>query len=153
MPTNRICQICRVPVDKHTFPLRGNICIECEYSYGLDIMSSAKGTVILMGGRNKDWLSAIRYSGNYPLTFNFVLNKNGHHIQCAFCGNFINEKRITRDHIWPKSKGGLIKVPACRNCNEAKADTKPIDFAIWYAKEKRDFAMIPMGYDPEEDDP
>ncbi len=132
--------------------MRGNVCIECEYDYGLDITTGPRGTVI-MGGRNKDWLSAIRHSGNYPLTFNFVLQRIGHHIQCAYCGRFINEKRITRDHSWPKSKGGIIKVPSCRPCNEAKANMKPIDFGLWWAKEGRDIATIPIGYNEEEDDP
>ena len=106
-----------------------------------------------MGGRNKDWLSSIKYSGNYPLSFNFVLQRIDHHIQCSFCGRFINERNITRDHIYPKSKGGLIKVPACRPCNEAKADMLPIDFGFWWAEEGYDVAVIPIGYDEQLDDP
>lgn len=125
--------------------------MECELTYGLDIVSTKKGTII-MGGRNKDWIRSVRYSGNYSLNFNFVLVRNDHHIQCSYCGKFVNEKKITRDHVYPKSKGGLIKSPACKNCNEDKADMKPIEFAIWFSKIGRDLATIPIGFD-EFDDP
>lgn len=79
----------------------------------------------------KDWYRAARASGHYPLTFNFVFIKHDKHIQCSYCGRFVLEKHITKDHVWPKSKGGLIKTPSCLGCNIAKEDKKPIEFAIW----------------------
>lgn len=45
--------------------------------------------------------------------------------RCHYCG----QAATTRDHIVPKSKGGgdghWNLVPACKKCNQAKADTDP----------------------------
>lgn len=89
--------------------------------------------------------------GHYPLTYNFVLKKSDRHIQCYLCGMPTPEKRITKDHVYPKSKGGIIKAPACLNCNIAKEDMLPIDFAILYTKEGKAIPSVPIGYDPEEE--
>jgi hypothetical protein len=59
---------------------------------------------------------------------------------------FIHGKSITKDHVYPKSKGGEIKTPACMNCNIVKEDMKPIDFAIFAFKTGIDIAVIPIGY-------
>ena len=46
--------------------------------------------------------------------------------QCYYCRDSLNDKNRTRDHIIPKSKGGLLsngnKVFACRTCNKWKGD-------------------------------
>ena len=34
----------------------------------------------------------------------------------------------TRDHFWPRSKGGTQCVIACRRCNEMKGDQLPNEF-------------------------
>ena len=31
----------------------------------------------------------------------------------------------TRDHVFPKSRGGIYTVPCCLRCNNMKADTTP----------------------------
>lgn len=47
---------------------------------------------------------------------------------CAYCGHpmrrrGVGETSATKDHIVPKSHGGrFVKIPACRKCNQAKAD-------------------------------
>lgn len=47
--------------------------------------------------------------------------------RCAYC--LKRTKKLTRDHLIPKSKGGLSTpdnlVPACEQCNQQKMD-KPI---------------------------
>lgn len=88
-----------------------------------------------MPNPKKDWVRAARASGYYPLTFNFVLIKQNKTVQCSYCGAFIRDKEITRDHVWPKSLGGVIKAPACGPCNTLKEDMKPIQFAL-YASDK-----------------
>lgn len=86
-----------------------------------------------------------KHSGNFPLTFNFVHLRDGRHIQCSFCGRFIYYRDITRDHVYPKSKGGTIKAPACEKCNTRKKDMKPIEWAIYAAKHREDMAVLPIG--------
>jgi len=52
---------------------------------------------------------------------------------CEYCGTFT---RLTKDHIWPKSKGGtsdpsnLAKV--CVPCNSRKGDMEPIIYFQLY---------------------
>jgi hypothetical protein len=60
------------------------------------------------------------------------------------------EKQVTKDHVYPKSRGGMIKAPACLHCNIAKEDMLPIDFAILYTKEGKAIPSVPIGYDPED---
>lgn len=69
-------------------------------------------------------------SGFYPYEYNFLFGRRDGIIQCSYCGIFFPNRLITRDHVYPKSKGGQFTSPACYPCNEAKADTLPIEWAI-----------------------
>jgi len=46
--------------------------------------------------------------------------------QCYYCRDSLNDHNRTKDHIWPKSKGGTLhrdnKVYACRRCNKSKGN-------------------------------
>lgn len=48
------------------------------------------------------------------------------HNMCAYCGKIFKSLDLTRDHVIPRSKGGLDKwtnvVTACGNCNHKKDD-------------------------------
>lgn len=52
------------------------------------------------------------------------------HYMCAYCGKLFKELHLTRDHIQPRSKGGVDKwtnvVTACEGCNHRK-DDKTLD--------------------------
>jgi len=53
---------------------------------------------------------------------------------CFWCGRKTRQgkgrsERLTKDHYVPKSKGGKFIVPACYQCNQAKAARMPSDFA------------------------
>lgn len=98
-------------------------------------------------GRKKDVYRAAKGSGFFPLTFNFVYLEDGCFIQCAYCGLFVNYRHVTRDHVYPKSKGGLIKTPACIHCNDAKEDMLPLEWALYAYKHGLDIATIPIGAD------
>jgi hypothetical protein len=45
---------------------------------------------------------------------------------CAYCGDIFKELQLTRDHVVPRSRGGLDKwencVTACEKCNHRKDD-------------------------------
>lgn len=48
---------------------------------------------------------------------------------CAYCGNVFGDSKLTRDHILPKSRGGLDTwtnlVTCCTSCNQYKDDRTP----------------------------
>jgi hypothetical protein len=48
---------------------------------------------------------------------------------CAYCGNIFTGSKLTRDHVKPRSKGGLDiwenVVSSCRSCNQKKDDMTP----------------------------
>ena len=69
--------------------------------------------------------------GFFPYNFNFVFGKRGETAQCSYCGKFLLMRQMTRDHVWPKSLGGIITTTACYECNFKKKNVKPIDFAVW----------------------
>jgi hypothetical protein len=118
------------------FPSWGIICFDCEVTYNSAIIVN-KGKVSIMG-RKKDWLKTARGSGHYPMSFNFVHQISTKFVQCSYCGCDVPDKDVTRDHVYPKSKGGVIKAPCCINCNIVKEDKKPIEWALF---------AFEMGYD------
>lgn len=95
--------------------------------------------------RNKDIFRAAIGSGHFPLTFNFVYRRDGRFIQCYGCGKYVYYRQITRDHVYPKSKGGQLKAPACIDCNIKKENMLPIEWAIYAHKHNLDAATIPLG--------
>ena len=66
-----------------------------------------------------------------PLTNEHLFLRDGH--RCAYCGRHRRElgvrERLTRDHLIPRSKGGLDVwlnvVAACSSCNHRKDDRPP----------------------------
>jgi 5-methylcytosine-specific restriction endonuclease McrA len=51
---------------------------------------------------------------------------------CAYCSTKIDEMSRTVDHLYPKSRGGVLsnknKVPACKDCNQLKGDLSITEF-------------------------
>lgn len=62
-----------------------------------------------------------------PLTNRTLFGRDRH--LCAYCGSQYGRKQLTRDHIVPRSKGGVDKwdnvVTACVGCNQWKRDRTP----------------------------
>lgn len=62
---------------------------------------------------------------NNPALTNYSLFERDNY-QCMYCGHFFKTRELTRDHILPKSKGGMDDwmnvVAACRRCNQFKGD-------------------------------
>lgn len=71
-----------------------------------------------------------RRSGFYPYEYNFLFGRRDGIVQCSYCGEFLPTKKISRDHVYPKSRGGQLTTPACYRCNETKADMLPIEWAL-----------------------
>jgi hypothetical protein len=53
---------------------------------------------------------------------------------CWYCGDWLFEGIKTKDHFWPKSRGGRLMVRCCKNCNGMKGHMTPLIF-IAYVKE------------------
>ena len=62
---------------------------------------------------------------NNPALTNYSLLERDNY-QCMYCGHFFKRRELTRDHILPKSRGGIDDwmnvVAACRRCNQFKGD-------------------------------
>ena len=56
-----------------------------------------------------------------------ILERDDH--QCQYCGKSLTLKTMTRDHVFPKHKGGRAKddnvVAACLDCNQKKGGRTP----------------------------
>ena len=48
--------------------------------------------------------------------------------RCFYCGCFININDFHVDHFYPRCDGGLIKVPACPECNMCKSNLSIEEF-------------------------
>ena len=59
---------------------------------------------------------------------NFLLFRRDHNI-CAYCGDEFESNDLTRDHVYPKARGGTNawenSVTACKSCNHRKACRTP----------------------------
>ena len=60
-----------------------------------------------------------------PMLNNTELFRRDHHL-CAYCGKKFGDNSLSRDHVHPRSKGGLDVwenvVTACHRCNQRKDD-------------------------------
>lgn len=81
-------------------------------------------------------------NGFYPYEFNFLYYSKEDALQCSYCGIVLPSRRLTKDHIYPKSRGGCITTPCCNACNQAKGDKKPIEWAIFYSQRELDLAHL-----------
>lgn len=68
----------------------------------------------------------------HQLFLRSLADKHGN--RCAYCGCSFDCMTITADHVNPLSKGGSRAsgniVPACRDCNLAKADSSVKQFRL-----------------------
>lgn len=66
----------------------------------------------------------VRYRTHYPLSNRTLFARDGY--LCMYCGKAHHASELTRDHIVPRSRGGLDSwenvVAACRRCNQFKGD-------------------------------
>jgi 5-methylcytosine-specific restriction endonuclease McrA len=64
-----------------------------------------------------------------------------HKGKCGICGERVNPRRFTLDHIIPLSKGGTHEYanvqPAHRECNQLKDDKMPGQVVIPFRKKSR----------------
>ena len=60
-----------------------------------------------------------------PLTNVGLFHRDNH--QCMYCGNYFSYSELSRDHVFPSSKGGQDRwenvVAACKRCNQRKGDS------------------------------
>lgn len=66
----------------------------------------------------------------FPMDFNFLFKIQENQFQCSYCGIFVSGKELTKDHVYPKSKGGGSITTSCDPCNVRKQDMKPIQWAL-----------------------
>ena len=77
-------------------------------------------------GGNKVWVIIIR--------FVVMISKGGVDLSvCAYCKTQLDDYSRTVDHLWPKSRGGVLsnenKVPCWGDCNKMKGSMSIIEFS------------------------
>lgn len=63
-----------------------------------------------------------------------MISKNGVDLSvCAYCKTQLDEYSFTSDHLYPKSRGGILsnknKVPCCGDCNKMKGSMSVVEFS------------------------
>ena len=112
----------------------------CLYSRELVVWTLGESILRLRGGHSRfdgtqsvlDVHSIIACDGRVvpvdrsvpPLTNNALFARD--HNVCLYCGGSFSDAALTRDHVVPKSRGGLDRwdnvVAACKRCNHHKGN-------------------------------
>lgn len=73
-------------------------------------------------------------------------NVHGCGVLCTYCDREMipySDSHPTRDHVYPKSRGGHITVWACGTCNQLKRDMMPDEWKDFMAENPRWWAKQP----------
>jgi 5-methylcytosine-specific restriction endonuclease McrA len=94
--------------------------------YSERIIRTAEGMIVKIPAVMKLMkLIRILYRTKVPFSKRNVFIRDG--FQCAYCGK--EDRRLTLDHIIPRSKGGINEfencVAACQSCNNLKSNRTP----------------------------
>ena len=52
---------------------------------------------------------------------------------CFYCGKLMTKEIRTKDHVTPRSQGGRLKVPCCKQCNMLKGQLKLEEYRVLVA--------------------
>lgn len=65
--------------------------------------------------------------------FEFNITKIKHNDYCWYCGKEMEPSKLTKDHVFPRSKGGVNEmdniIMVCKTCNSSKGN---MDLFEWY---------------------
>ncbi len=99
------------------FTIHGGICARTGERSSIEI-----GSIIAVADKSK------RYERGTPLLTNRTLFQRDRNL-CLYCGSAFPISQLTRDHVYPASRGGQSVwencVSACRECNQRKDDRTP----------------------------
>lgn len=99
------------------FTIHGGICARTGERSRIQI-----GSIIAVADRSR------RYTHGTPLLTNRTLFQRDRNL-CLYCGDVFPTSQLTRDHVYPASRGGQSVwencVTACRSCNQRKDDRTP----------------------------
>jgi 5-methylcytosine-specific restriction endonuclease McrA len=113
------------------FVIRGGICARTGERSQIEI-----GSIIAVADKSK------RYEKGVPLLTNRTLFQRDRNL-CLYCGQQFPLSWLTRDHVFPVSRGGQSVwencVTACRDCNQRKDDRTP---------EEADMKLLAVPYTP-----
>ncbi|MEC8374816.1 MAG: HNH endonuclease [Pseudomonadota bacterium] len=111
------------------------------YCQGKVLFELGSDSIILKGGWNRNGLQSqlnlssiiacdgkvTDMSGKVALTNRYLFRRDSY--LCMYCGQKFSPKRLTRDHIVPRSRGGKDSwtnvATACQRCNHAKGAKTP----------------------------
>ncbi len=90
----------------------------CSRTSGLSTMIELPAIIACYGD------SHVRYQYTPPLSNMALFARDNY--QCLYCGHYYATQQLSRDHVHPRSRGGLDRwenvVAACRRCNSRKGN-------------------------------
>ncbi|MGH8539451.1 MAG: HNH endonuclease [Stenotrophobium sp.] len=99
------------------FIVYGGICVATGRRSSVEI-----GSIIAVADKSQ------RYQRGTPLLTNRTLFQRDRNL-CLYCGEVFPVSQLTRDHVYPASRGGECVwencVTACSDCNQRKDDRTP----------------------------
>jgi len=73
-----------------------------------------------------------------------LLERDGY--KCQYCGHKLTKETFTKDHVLPRSKGGLTTsgnlVCSCYDCNQTKGDRTPEEAGMLLLKPVKSVNMF-----------
>jgi hypothetical protein len=75
--------------------------------------------------------------------FEFNITKIKHNDYCWYCGKEMEPSKLTKDHVFPRSKGGVNEmdniIMVCKTCNSSKGN---MDLFEWYATVRKEWPPL-----------
>ena len=72
--------------------------------------------------------------------FEFNITKIRHNDYCWYCGKEMEPSKLTKDHVFPRSKGGVNEmdniIMVCKTCNSSKGN---MDLFEWYSEVRQEW--------------
>lgn len=157
--TSITCRRCSQKQPSITFPSEGRVCLQCKVEILESSNKSLRERLVCQPGCPRVDVRRRQARGEYAgkrlqhainqsdgtLTVEFLGRMFGEAEgrPCPYCGEYMNRRTKSLDHMVPLSKGGLhgtVNVIICCNrCNSAKRDR---DFGDWVSRLEEPYASV-----------
>ena len=157
--TSITCRRCSQKKPWIAFPSKGRVCLQCKVEILESLNKSLRDRIVCQPGGPRVDVRRRQARGEYAgkrlqhainqsdgtLTVEFLgrMFAEAEGKPCPYCGEYMNRRTKTLDHMVPLSKGGLHGtvnvIICCSRCNSTKRDR---DFADWVSRLQEPYASV-----------